>query len=179
MQQEKMKITKVIAAIFILAASFLLFKNQFYNIFFTQKDDMINSVQKTFAIIKPDAVAAKNSGKIIDIIEQNGFDILDIKKLKLTKDQAENFYAEHKGKPFFNGLVKFMTSGSVIIMVLSKDDAILQWRNLMGATNPEKAENNTIRKQFGKNIDNNAVHGSDSPESAKREIGQFFPELAK
>lgn len=136
-----------------------------------------SSGEKTFAIIKPDAVAAKNSGKIIDIIENNGFDILAIKKVVLTKYQAEAFYEVHKGKPFYNELIDYITSGPIIMMVLAKENAVIGWRNLMGATDPLKAEQGTIRKMFGKSIGSNAVHGSDSLENAKREIGLFFPEL--
>jgi nucleoside-diphosphate kinase len=148
--------------------------------FFIKKDqNMNNGIEKTFAIIKPDAVAAKNSGKIIDVIEKNGFEIIRIQKLKLSKEQAEKFYAEHKERGFFRDLVDFMTSGPVIIMVLSKEDAVSAWRNLMGATNPAEALPGTIRKSFGTDKGKNATHGSDSQEAAKREIGQFFPELTQ
>lgn len=135
------------------------------------------SKQKTFAIIKPDAVAAKNSGKIIDLIEKNGFEILRMQKLQLTKKQAETFYAIHKERPFFNELVNFIISGPVIIMVLEKDNAVNEWRNLMGSTNPAQADAGTVRKLFGTDIGKNASHGSDSPENAIIEIRQFFPEL--
>lgn len=140
---------------------------------------MNNGIEKTFAIIKPDAVSAKNSGKIIDIIEKNGFEIIRLKKLKLTKEQAEQFYAEHKERGFFKDLVNFMTSGPVIIMALAKDNAIVDWRNLMGATNPAEAEQGTIRKLFGTDKGKNATHGSDSEKAAKRELAQFFPELTE
>jgi len=135
------------------------------------------NIEKTFAIIKPDAVAAKNSGKIIDVIEKNGFDIIRMEKIKLSKEQAEKFYAEHKDRGFFKDLVDFMTSGPVIIMALQKQNAIKDWRDLMGATNPAEAAPGTIRKLFGTDKGKNATHGSDSTQAAKREIAQFFPEL--
>jgi|SRR3990167_621886 len=135
-------------------------------------------IERTFAIIKPEVVAAKNSGKIIDIIENNGFEILDIKKVEMSKDVAEHFYDIHKDRPFFNDLVKFISSGPIIVMALQKENAIQAWRDLIGATDPAKAAEGTIRKLFGESIDKNAVHGSDASETAKREIGIFFPELA-
>jgi nucleoside-diphosphate kinase len=134
-------------------------------------------MEKTFAIIKPDAVAAGNSGKIIDRIEQEGFKIIAMKKIKLTKEQAEGFYAVHKEKPFFNDLTDFMSSGPCIVMALEKENAIKDWRNLMGATNPVDAEEGTLRKLYGKNIDNNATHGSDAPETAAIELKYFFSDL--
>lgn len=127
-------------------------------------------MQKTFAMIKPDAVRAKNSGKIIDMIESYGFKVVDMKKLSLTEEQAKTFYDVHKNRPFFGELVSFMTSGPVVAMVLEKDNAIADWRTLMGATNPAEAATNTIRKLYGANIGENAVHGSDSPETAQLEI---------
>lgn len=134
-------------------------------------------MQKTFAMIKPDAVAAKNSGKIIDIIEKNGFTIVRMEKINLSKPKAEEFYAVHRERPFFKELVDFVTSGPVIVMALEKDNAVLAWRDLMGATDPLKAAEGTIRKQFGKNIGNNATHGSDAPETAQTELAIFFPNL--
>jgi len=134
-------------------------------------------VEKTFAIIKPDVVKAKNSGKVIDLIEQNGFTIIGMKKLHMTKEKAEQFYDVHKEKPFFQELVDFISSGPVIVMALEKENAIADWRKLMGATNPEQAEEGTIRKLYGTNIGVNAVHGSDAPETAKIELGLFFPDL--
>ena len=136
-----------------------------------------NEIQRTFAIIKPDAVAAGNSGKIIDKIEQSEFKIIAMKKIQMTKEKAEEFYAVHKGKPFFAELVTFMTSGPVVVMVLEKENAIQAWRDLMGSTNPETATEGTLRKPFGTNIGQNAVHGSDAPETAKNEIKLFFPEI--
>lgn len=135
------------------------------------------TVERTLAIIKPDAVKAKNSGKIIDRIEQEGFNILGMKKIQLTKIQAENFYAVHKGKPFYNELVEFMISGPVVVMVLEKQDAIKAWRDLMGDTDATKAAANTLRRLFGTSKGENATHGSDAPETAATEIKFFFPEL--
>lgn len=134
------------------------------------------AIEQTFAIIKPDAVKAGYSGKIIDIIENKGFDILRLQKGQLTPDLAEIFYDVHKGKPFFNELVQFIASGPIIIMALQKENAIADWRKLMGATDPLKAEEGTIRKKFGSSIGNNAVHGSDSSETAMRELALFFAE---
>src|SRR6478735_6687489 len=131
----------------------------------------------TFAMIKPDAVAAKNSGKIIDMIEQDGFEIVRMQKVIIAKDLAEEFYAEHKEKPFFNELVEFIVSAPVIIMALHKEEAIPSWRKLIGATDPAKAELGTIRYMFGTNIGNNAVHGSLDSASATTELELFFPDL--
>lgn len=130
--------------------------------------------EKTFAIIKPDAVAAKNSGKIIDRIEAEGFTIKGMKKIKMTKCMAEKFYFVHKERPFYNDLTSFMSSGPCIVMCLEKENAIKGWRDLMGATNPEAADQGSLRKLFGKNIDNNAVHGSDAKETAAEEVAFFF-----
>jgi nucleoside-diphosphate kinase len=135
------------------------------------------SVQKTLAIIKPDAVRNRHVGEIISMIEEAGFAILAIKNLLLTKDKAREFYAVHKDKPFFASLVDFITSGPVILLALEREDAIRQWRNLMGATDPKNAAAGSIRKKFGANIDNNAVHGSDGPETAHEELALFFAEL--
>ena len=134
-------------------------------------------MEKTFAIIKPDAIAAKNSGKIIDMIEQNGFTILRMEKIQLSEEEAKVFYAVHSEKPFFQDVVNFMISGPIIIMALEKENAIVDWRTLMGATNPENADEGTIRKLFGTNIMVNATHGSDSPENAATELGLFFEDL--
>lgn len=131
----------------------------------------------TFAMIKPDAVAAKNSGKIIDVIEKNGFEIVRLQKVIIASDLAEEFYAVHKEKPFFGELVEFVISAPVIIMALHKDDAINAWRELIGATDPSKATEGTIRHQFGTSIGNNAVHGSDSSATAVTELELFFPDL--
>ncbi len=137
------------------------------------------AIEQTFAIIKPDVVKAVNSGRIISMIEDNGFEILRLQKGQLSKDLAELFYDVHKEKPFFNELVEFIASGPIIIMALQKDDAINEWRTLMGATDPAQAEEGTVRKQFGSSIGQNAVHGSDSIETARQELGLFFAEPAK
>jgi len=134
-------------------------------------------MEKTLAIIKPDAVADKNIGKITGRIESEGFNILGMKMLSLTKEEAEEFYAIHKERPFFGELVEFMISGPVVVMALEKDNAVQEWRDLMGATNPAEAKDNTLRKLFGKSIGNNATHGSDSLENAKQEVNFFFPSL--
>lgn len=134
-------------------------------------------IERTFAIIKPDAVQAKNSGKIIDLIEKNGFDIIRMEKTHINKDKAREFYAVHKERPFFGELVDFISSGPVIVMALEKENAIKAWRDLMGATDPKKAEADTIRNQFGTSIGNNATHGSDAPETAAVELALFFPDL--
>jgi nucleoside-diphosphate kinase len=131
----------------------------------------------TFAMIKPDAVAHNNTGKIIDIIEKNNFEIIRLHKAILAKDLAEEFYAVHKDRPFYGELVEFVTSGPVVIMALHKENAVAEWRNLIGATNPKDAAPGTIRHEFGTSIDKNAVHGSDSSETAAQEIELFFPEM--
>ena len=131
----------------------------------------------TFAMIKPDATQAKNSGKIIDLIEKHGFEIMRMHKIWLTKQKAQTFYAVHKDKPFFQELVTFVTSKPIIIMALTKENAIKDWRKLMGSTDPAQAQEGTVRKLFGTNISSNAVHGSDSPQTAKQELSLFFPEL--
>ena len=134
-------------------------------------------IERTLGIIKPDAVSKGYAGKILAIIEEKGFKIVGLKKIKLTKEKAEGFYYVHKEKPFFNSLTDFMSEGPIIVMVLEKENAISEWRALMGATNPENAEEGTLRKMFAENIERNAVHGSDSPESAKYEISYFFSAL--
>lgn len=133
-------------------------------------------IERTFALIKPDAVKAKNAGEIIAMIEKNGFEILRLVKGQLTPEMAQLFYDVHKDKPFYNELVEFITSGPVIIMALEKENAIQDWRNLMGATDPAKADEGTIRKLYAKSIGQNAVHGSDAPETAARELMLFFAE---
>jgi len=132
------------------------------------------ATEQTFAIIKPDAVAAGHTGSILSMIEKAGFRIRGMKMTRLSKQQAEGFYEIHREKPFFGGLVTFMTEGPVVVMVLERDNAIKHWREVMGATNPEKAAEGTIRKKFAKNIERNAVHGSDAPETAAIEIPFFF-----
>ncbi len=131
-------------------------------------------MERTFAIIKPDAVERGLSGKIITKIEDAGFTIAGMKKIHLTRKQAEGFYYVHKERPFFNDLCSFMSRSPVIVMCLQKENAIAEWRTLMGATNPANAEPGTIRKEFAKNIEENSSHGSDAPETAAFEISYFF-----
>ena len=131
-------------------------------------------MERTFAIIKPDAVAKNYSGQILAAIEENGFRIVGMKKTRLSTLQAQAFYAVHKERPFYDGLVKFMTEGPVVVLVLERENAIAEWRQLMGATIPEKADAGTIRKRFAENIERNASHGSDAPETAAVEIPFFF-----
>lgn len=133
-----------------------------------------NKTEQTLSIIKPDAVSAKHVGEIIARFEKNGLTIKAIKMTHLTKEQAEAFYAIHKGKPFFDNLVQFMSSGPIVVMVLEGPNAIAKNREIMGATDPAKAAKGTIRSDFAQSITKNAVHGSDSPESAKTEISFFF-----
>lgn len=132
------------------------------------------AIERTFSIIKPDAVSKNIIGDIYSRFEKNGLRIVAAKMLHLSKDQAEGFYAEHKERGFFNDLVAFMTSGPVIIQVLEGENAVLKHREIMGATNPKEAAPGTIRADFANSIDENAVHGSDALESAKREIAYFF-----
>lgn len=132
------------------------------------------SIEKTLSIIKPDATAKNVIGEIYSRFEKNGLKIVAAKKMHLTEEQAGEFYAEHKERPFFKDLVAFMTSGPIMVQVLAGADAIKKNRDLMGATDPKKAEEGTIRRDFADSIDANAVHGSDSAESAEREIAFFF-----
>ena len=132
------------------------------------------SVEKTFSIIKQDAVGNNVVGKILQRFEENNLQIIASKMIHLTKEKAEGFYSVHKEKPFFTNLVEFMTSGPVIVQVLEGENAILKNREIMGATNPDEAAQGTIRKDFAKSIDENAVHGSDAPETAAAEIAYFF-----
>jgi nucleoside-diphosphate kinase len=131
----------------------------------------------TFAMIKPDAVAAKHCGKIIDIIEHKGFEIMRLQKVVISTELAQVFYDVHKERPFFAELVTFVTSAPVIIMALYKENAVAEWRELIGATDPAKAADGTIRQLFGTNVGNNAVHGSDSAETALEELDLFFPDI--
>ncbi|HEV2689926.1 MAG TPA: nucleoside-diphosphate kinase [Bryobacteraceae bacterium] len=130
--------------------------------------------EQTFAIIKPDAVASGHTGQILRMIEQAGFRIRGMKLTRLSKQQAEAFYEVHRARPFYAGLVTFMTEGPVVVMVLERENAIKHWRDVMGATNPEKAAEGTIRKKFASSIERNSVHGSDAPETAAVEIPFFF-----
>lgn len=134
-------------------------------------------MERTLSIIKPDAITRNITGKVNTMIEESGLKIVAQKLIRLTAAQAEEFYAEHKDKAFFTSLVEIMTSAPVVVQVLQGDDAVAQYQKIMGATNPAVAEEGTIRKTFALSIDRNTVHGSDSPESAKREISFFFSEL--
>jgi len=132
---------------------------------------------QTFSILKPDTVKAGKAGAVLSEIEKAGFRIRAMKMLHLSEAQAQGFYYVHKERPFFGSLIKFMTEGPVIAMVLEADNAIERLRNVMGATDPAKADGGTIRKQFGTNIERNAIHGSDGPDTAAFEIGYFFNRL--
>jgi nucleoside-diphosphate kinase len=138
-------------------------------------------MDRTFAIIKPDAVAAHKTGQIIQRIEAEGFQIRAMRMVNLTAAEAEGFYAVHRERPFFGSLTRFMSSGPAVVMALEAPDAIKKWRTLMGATDPAKADAGTLRKEFGRSIENNATHGSDAPETAAFELSYFFPgiELAR
>jgi nucleoside-diphosphate kinase len=131
-------------------------------------------MERTFAIIKPDAFAAGHAGQILARIYAEGFKVVGLKKLYLSKVEAEGFYAVHKERPFFGELTDFMSSGPCIVMALEAEGAILKWRDLMGATNPAEAAEGTLRKEFGSSIGENATHGSDAPETAEFELGYFF-----
>ena len=131
-------------------------------------------MERTLAIIKPDAVAAGQQGEIISIILQDGFKIIGMKQKQLSRAEAEGFYAVHRGKGFYDELVEFMTEGPVIVMALEREDAIRKWREVMGATNPANAAEGTIRKRFAASVGRNCVHGSDAPETAAVEIPFFF-----
>ena len=129
---------------------------------------------KTFAIIKPDAIKNRYTGKIYDRILEAGFNVLCAKLLKMTKSQAEEFYAVHKDRPFYSELTEFMSSNACMVLALQKDNAVSAWRETIGATNPKEAIEGTIRKDFANNVQENAVHGSDSDENAEKEIAFFF-----
>ena len=130
--------------------------------------------EKTFSIIKPDAMAGGHAGEILSMIEAAGFRLLGLRMLRMRKEQAREFYAVHRGKHFYDSLVAFMTEGPVIVMALEREDAIAELRRVMGATNPAEAAKGTIRKRFGANIERNAIHGSDGPETAAAELRFFF-----
>ena len=132
------------------------------------------SVERTFSIIKPDAVAANQTGGILAMIQEAGFKILALRMTRLTDAQAQGFYAVHKERPFFSGLVKFMTEGPIVVMALEREDAVKKLREVMGATNPANAAEGTIRKRFAANIERNCIHGSDAPETAAVELAFFF-----
>jgi nucleoside-diphosphate kinase len=131
-------------------------------------------MQRTFSIVKPDAVAAGNAGKILAHLQSEGFRIVGLRMLTMSQAEAEGFYAVHKERPFFSGLVKFMTEGPVIVMALEREDAIKKLREVMGATNPANALDGSIRKLYASSIERNAIHGSDAPETAEVELRYFF-----
>ena len=135
------------------------------------------SIERTFAIIKPDAVARGQQGEILSRVHKAGFRIVAVKSMRLTKEEAGGFYAVHKTRPFFGELTDFMSSGKIFAMVLEADGAILKWRDTMGATDPQKAAPGTIRHDLGTSIGNNCTHGSDAPDTAAFEISYFFPGL--
>jgi nucleoside-diphosphate kinase len=132
-------------------------------------------MERTFAIIKPDAVAARLTGRIIQRIEDEGFQIRAMRMVNLSTPEAEGFYAVHRERPFFASLTKFMSSGPAVVLALEAPDAIRKWRTLMGATDPAKADAGTLRKEFGQSIENNVTHGSDAPDTAAFELSYFFP----
>ncbi|TRZ92881.1 nucleoside-diphosphate kinase [bacterium] len=131
-------------------------------------------IERTLAIIKPDAVKKRIVGKILDRIEEEGFEIVEMKMVRLTKDGTRAFYAVHKGKPFFEGLTDFMSSGEIVVMALERENAIAHWRQVMGETDPARAQVGTLRRTYGFSIERNAVHGSDAPQTAETEISYFF-----
>jgi nucleoside-diphosphate kinase len=134
----------------------------------------MSQMQKTFSIIKPDAVASGKAGKILSLLEENGFRVVALRMTKLSQSQAEGFYAVHKDRPFYGSLVKFMTEGPVIVMALEREDAVKKLRETMGATNPANAAEGTVRKLYAESIERNAIHGSDAPETAAEELKYFF-----
>ncbi|MDO8431035.1 MAG: nucleoside-diphosphate kinase [Candidatus Binatus sp.] len=132
-------------------------------------------MERTFAIVKPDAVRRGLTGDILKRIEASGLSIIAMRKLHLSRADAETFYDVHKARPFFSGLCDYMTSGPVVVMVLQGENAIARWRGLMGATDPKKADAGTIRRDYGIDVEQNATHGSDAPETAAQEVAFFFP----
>src|ERR1700693_5771339 len=135
------------------------------------------SMERTFSIIKPDAVASGHSGEILSTLEMEGFRILALRMTRLSKLQAEGFYAVHRERPFFSSLVRFMTEGPIIVMALEREDAVTHLREIMGATNPANAAEGTIRKRYAESIERNCIHGSDGPDTAQVELGYFFSTL--
>ena len=131
-------------------------------------------MERTFAIIKPDAVTARFTGRILQRVEAEGFQIRAMRMVHLSQSEAEGFYAVHRERPFFGSLTTFMSSGPAVVLALEAPDAIRKWRTLMGATDPAKADAATLRKEFGRSIEHNATHGSDAPETAAFELGYFF-----
>jgi nucleoside-diphosphate kinase len=138
---------------------------------------MPRTMERTFSIIKPDAVRAQNTGAILQAIEDAGLRIVALRMVSLRREQAEQFYAVHRERPFYGSLCAFMTSGPIVVSALEGDDAIARYRKLMGDTNPASAADGTLRKRFATDIEQNAVHGSDGPDTAKAELSFFFPEL--
>ena len=134
----------------------------------------MSNIQKTLSIIKPDAVQRNLTEEIKSIFKKNGFEIISEKKIMISKEEAEKFYIVHQTKPFYEDLCNYLSSGPIVVMILSKENAVFANRELMGATNPEDAKEGTIRKKYGLSIDKNSVHGSDSAENAKKEINFFF-----
>jgi len=132
------------------------------------------SVERTFSIIKPDAVAAGHTGQILAMIQEAGFRILALRMTRLTEPQAREFYGVHSARPFFGGLVKFMTEGPIVVMALERENAVKGLREVMGATNPANAAEGTVRKRFATDIERNCIHGSDAPETAEQELRFFF-----
>ena len=137
----------------------------------------MSQVERTFSILKPDAVAAGHAGEILTMLEQAGFRIVGMRMLKLTQQQAEGFYAVHRERPFFASLVKFMTEGRIVALALEREDAVRKLREVMGATNPANAAEGTVRKLFAESIERNCIHGSDAPETAAVELSYFFSAL--
>lgn len=133
------------------------------------------ALERTLGLIKPDAVEKKRVGDIIAMIEESGLDVIALRMTRLSRPQAEAFYAVHRERPFFGELVQFMSRGPIVAMVLQGEDAVARWRDRMGATDPAKADEGTIRKKHGANVGENAVHGSDAPETARNEVSFFFP----
>jgi nucleoside-diphosphate kinase len=132
-------------------------------------------MERTLAIVKPDGVERRVAGRVLARIEEEGFEIVALRLVRMSRREAEGFYAVHRDKPFFNDLTAFMSSGPALVMVLQADDAIARWREVMGATDPARADEGTLRKQFATNIERNVVHGSDAPETAAIETAYFFP----
>ena len=137
----------------------------------------MSQVERTFSILKPDAVAAGHAGEILTMLEQAGFRIVGMRMLKLSQQQAEGFYAVHRDRPFFASLVKFMTEGRIVALALEREDAVRKLREVMGATNPANAAEGTVRKLFAESIERNCIHGSDAPETAAVELSYFFSAL--
>jgi len=137
----------------------------------------MSQVERTFSIIKPDAVADGHAGEILAMLEQAGFRIVGMRMVKLSREQAEGFYAVHRERPFFPSLVAFMTEGPVIVLALEREDAVKKLREVMGATNPANAAEGTVRKRFAASIERNSIHGSDAPETAAVELRYFFSSL--